>query len=47
VTVASMLSMPIQLQARHVRGFDETHVSILSSSEVAEQLNAILARIAP
>ena len=30
--------------AAHVMGFDETHTSILSSPEVAAQLNAILAR---
>jgi pimeloyl-ACP methyl ester carboxylesterase len=47
VTVASELSMPIQLQAEHVLGFDQTHVSILESPEVADQLNAILARIKP
>lgn len=47
VTVASMLSMPIQKQAKRVMGFDETHVSILDSADVAEQLNAILARLAP
>lgn len=47
VTLASALSMPIQLQAKDVMGFDETHVSILDSADVATQLNAILARVAP
>ena len=42
--VSSELSMPIQRQAAHVMGFNESHVSILSSPEVAEQLNAILLR---
>jgi pimeloyl-ACP methyl ester carboxylesterase len=46
VTVASQLSMPIQTQATHVMGFDETHTSILDSPQVADELNAILARAA-
>ena len=46
VTLSSMLAMPIQEQATHVLGFDETHVSILSSPQAAERLNALLARIA-
>jgi pimeloyl-ACP methyl ester carboxylesterase len=45
VTVSSELSMPIQRQAAHVMGFDETHISILHSSDVAAQLNAVLARV--
>jgi pimeloyl-ACP methyl ester carboxylesterase len=44
VTVSSELAMPIQRQAFRVLGFDEDHMSILGSREVAEQLNAILAR---
>lgn len=44
VAVSSELSMPIQYQAAHVMGFNESHVSILESQEVAAQLNAILAR---
>ena len=44
VTVSSELAMPIQRQAVRVLGFDESHTSILESREVAEQLNAILAR---
>jgi pimeloyl-ACP methyl ester carboxylesterase len=47
ITVASELWMPIQRQATHAMGFDETHVSILEAAAVAEQLNAILARVAP
>jgi hypothetical protein len=46
VTVSSQLSMPIQLQAARVTGFDESHTSILRSPEVAAQLNAILLRAA-
>jgi pimeloyl-ACP methyl ester carboxylesterase len=46
VTVASELSMPIQRQATHVMGFDETHTSILESPQVADELNAILDRAA-
>ncbi len=45
VAVASELSMPIQRQALHVMGFDESHTSIRKSQEVAAQLNAILARV--
>jgi pimeloyl-ACP methyl ester carboxylesterase len=45
VTVASELSMPIQLQAKRVLGFERTHVSILDAPEVADQLNDILARV--
>ena len=44
VAVSSELSLPIEQQAAHVMGFDETHMSILSSAEVAAQLNAILGR---
>jgi hypothetical protein len=47
VTVASELSLPIQRQAAHVMGFDETHISIMRSPEVAAQLNAILKRVEP
>ena len=46
VAVSSELSLPIQLQAAHVLGFDETHTSILDSPEVAAQVNAILLRAA-
>jgi pimeloyl-ACP methyl ester carboxylesterase len=45
VTVASELSMPIQRQAVHVMGFDETHTSILESADVAQEMNSFLARI--
>jgi hypothetical protein len=34
--------MPIQRQAAHVMGFDETHIGILRNADVAERLNAIL-----
>ena len=44
VAVSSELSMPIQRQAAHVLGFNETHDTILESPEVATQLNAILVR---
>jgi len=47
VTVASELSMPIQRQAARVLGFDETHDAILRSADVADALNAILARVGP
>ena len=43
-TVSSELSLPIEQQAAHVMGFDENHDSILSSPEVAAQLNPILRR---
>jgi hypothetical protein len=46
ITVASELPIAFQRQAQHVVGFDETHVGILGSAEVAEQLNAMLARVA-
>src|SRR5262249_29631569 len=46
VTVSSELSLPIQLQAAHVIGFNESHTSILESPAVAAQLNAALARAA-
>jgi hypothetical protein len=44
VTVSSQLAMPIQRQAAHVMGFDESHMSILESREAAPQLNAVLDR---
>jgi pimeloyl-ACP methyl ester carboxylesterase len=44
VGVSSELWLPIQRQAAHVMGFDESHTSILQSHDVAAQLNAILAR---
>ena len=44
VAVASELSMPIQRQAVHVMGFNESHTSILESDEVATLLNATLIR---
>ena len=44
VAVSSVLSMPIQRQARHVMGFDETHTGILRSPDVAAALNAMLTR---
>jgi hypothetical protein len=42
--VSSELSMPIQRQAAHVMGFDESHTSILESREVAALLNGTLTR---
>jgi pimeloyl-ACP methyl ester carboxylesterase len=45
VAVSSELSVPIQRQAVHVMGFDETHTSILESAEVAEEVNAALLRV--
>jgi len=44
VAVASELSMPIQRQAVHVMGFNESHTSILEINEVAALLNATLLR---
>ena len=44
VAVSSELSMPIQRQAAHVMGFDESHTSILESRDVAALLNGILTR---
>ena len=41
--MASALSMPIQRQAVHVMGFNESHTRILES-EVAALLNATLLR---
>jgi pimeloyl-ACP methyl ester carboxylesterase len=46
ITVASELPIPMQRQAQHVMGFDETHVGILGSAELAERLNEMLARVA-
>ena len=45
VAVSSELSKPMQRQAVHVMGFDETHTSILESAEVAEEVNAALLRV--
>jgi pimeloyl-ACP methyl ester carboxylesterase len=42
VTVESELSMPIQREATRVMGFNETHIGILRSDEVAAKVNAIL-----
>ena len=44
VAVSSELSMPIQRQAAHVMGFDESRASILESRDVAAMLNGILTR---
>jgi hypothetical protein len=44
VALSSQLWLPIQRQATNVMGFDESHTGILRSPEVAEELNAILAR---
>lgn len=44
VAVSSELSMPIQQQAAHVRGFDETHTSILANRDVAALVSGILNR---
>ena len=43
VTVASQLEPRVQSHARTVRGFNETHTSILESGEVSALLNAELA----
>jgi len=42
ITLASQLMTPAQAEARMVYGFDEDHVSILSSPRVLAQYNAIL-----
>jgi hypothetical protein len=42
ITLASQLMTPAQAEARMVYGFDEDHVSILSSPRVLAQFNAIL-----
>jgi pimeloyl-ACP methyl ester carboxylesterase len=42
VTLASELRKPAQAEARRVYGFDEDHVSILSSPQVMAQYRAIL-----
>lgn len=47
VSVASQLSLPIELQADRVLGFDQTHRGILGDPVVAAELNAILAGIGP
>jgi pimeloyl-ACP methyl ester carboxylesterase len=47
VTLASQLPLPMQAQAVEVRGFDETHRTILRSAEVAHALNAALGEAAP
>jgi hypothetical protein len=44
VAVASELSLPIQRQAVHVMGFNESHTSILENADVAALLNATLLR---
>jgi pimeloyl-ACP methyl ester carboxylesterase len=46
VTVASQLALRAQSQARTMRGFKETHTSILDSADVAAVVNAELAAIA-
>ncbi len=45
VALASQLRPEAQEEARTLRGFDETHVGILSSPAVAAHLNAILATV--
>lgn len=45
VTLASELRNPAQAEARMVYGFDEDHVSILSSPQVFAQYQAILANV--
>ena len=45
VTLASQLRNPAQAEARMVYGFDEDHVSILSSPPVLAQYQAILANV--
>lgn len=42
VTLASQLRSPAQAEAKMIYGFDEDHVSILSSPQVLSQFNAIL-----
>ena len=46
VTLASQLDLRAQAQAGRVRGFDETHTTILQSSDVADLMNAQLAALA-
>ena len=46
VTVASQLNPRMQSHARRVRGFNETHTSILDSVEVSALLNQELAAVA-
>lgn len=45
VTLVSQLAMRAQMQSRMVRGFDESHRSILRSDEVAALVNAHLAAL--
>ena len=45
VTLASQLDMRSQKEAKMVYGFNEDHVSILSSQQVISQYNAVLADI--
>lgn len=45
ITLASQLRNPAQAEARMVYGFDEGHVSILSSPQVLAQYQAILANV--
>jgi hypothetical protein len=41
VSLKSQLIYPAQERARHIRGYDEDHVGILSSPTVIEDLNRI------
>lgn len=43
VSLKSQLIYPAQERALHIRGYDEDHVSILSSTQVIEHLNRIFA----
>jgi hypothetical protein len=45
VAVASELPLAIQRRARRVVGFNEDHMSILKSADVAVELNTILAAV--
>jgi pimeloyl-ACP methyl ester carboxylesterase len=47
VTVASQLREAAQKGAVRVEGYNETHMSILEATSVAERLNELLARIPP
>lgn len=47
VALSSALAAPAQRDAKKVHGFNENHVSILSSAEVSQTLNTILAGVEP
>jgi pimeloyl-ACP methyl ester carboxylesterase len=47
VTVASQLRPAAQEHAVRVEGFNETHMGILESKQVSQQVNGLLAKLAP